>query len=159
MLSIRESTAQDGAAILRIASAEPLFSRQEAETVAELLHDYLERADHNGYFFLTAESEGALLGFACYGPTPLTQGTFDLYWICVRRDLQRQGAGKALMQRVEDEVRQQAGRLIVLDTSGRHEYEPTRRFYENLGYTRAATLPDYYAPGDDLILFLKRLSD
>ena len=70
MLSIRESTAQDGAAILRIASAEPLFSRQEAEMVAELLHDYLERADHNGYFFLTAESDGALLGFACYGPTP-----------------------------------------------------------------------------------------
>jgi len=159
MLSIHETTAQDGAAILRIASAEPLFNQQEADTVAELLRDYLERADHNGYYFLSAEAEGTLLGFACFGPTPLTHGTFDLYWICVRRDVQRTGAGKALMQRVEEEVRRQAGRLIVLDTSGRPEYAPTRHFYESLGYTQAATLPDFYAPGDDLVLFLKRLTD
>jgi ribosomal protein S18 acetylase RimI-like enzyme len=159
MLSIRETTAQDGEAILEIASNEPLFSKEESETVAELLHDYLERPDHNGYYFLTAESEGTILGFACYGPTSLTHGTFDLYWICVRRDVQRHGAGRALMQRVEEEVRRQAGRLIVLDTSGRPDYAPTRGFYESLGYTHAATLPDYYAPEDDLVLFLKRMSD
>lgn len=157
MVSIRATTPQDAAEILRIAAGEPLFSREEAATVEELLRDYLDRPDHNGYFFLTAESDGTILGFACFGPTPLTHGTFDLYWICVRRDVQRKGAGKALMQHVEDEVRRSEGRLLVLDTSGRPDYEPTRAFYESIGYTRAATLPDYYAVGDDLVLYLKRL--
>jgi len=97
------------------------------------------------------------LGFACYGPRPLTRGTFDLYWIAVRRTAQGRGVGRALLQRVAQEVRAMGGRMIVAETSGRPDYEPTRRFYEAHGYVREATVADFYAPGDDLVIYVQRL--
>jgi GNAT superfamily N-acetyltransferase len=158
MIVIRPTQPEDADSILRLAGAEPLFSKEEADTVAELLEAYLTQDDHEGYFFLSALDEGKLLGFACYGPTPLTQGTFDLYWIAVSSAARGQGVGRALMAHVEDEVRALGGRMIVLDTSGRLEYEPTRAFYHRIGYTQSATVPDFYAPGDDLIIFSRSLA-
>jgi D-alanine-D-alanine ligase len=158
MIVIRPTQPEDTESVLRLAGAEPLFSKEEAETVAELLEAYLEQEDHGGYFFLSAVDDEKLLGFACYGPTPLTQGTFDLYWIAVDAAAKGQGVGRALLARVEDEVRALGGRMIVLDTSGQPEYESTRAFYKHLGYTRSATVPDYYAPGDDLVIFSRLLT-
>jgi len=158
MITIRPSEAQDQQAVLQMARAEPLFSPLEADTVAELLHDYLQLADHNGYLFLSAVDGRRLLGFACYGPTPLTEGTFTVYWLCVAAAGRGQGIGRALMRQVEFAARAAGGRLIVLDTSGRSAYAPTRAFYERIGYMRAATLPDFYAPGDDLVIYLLPLA-
>jgi GNAT superfamily N-acetyltransferase len=158
MIAIRPTQSEDADSLLRLAGAEPLFSKEEAETVAELLEAYLEEEDHDGYYFLSAVDEGRLLGFACYGPTPLTQGTFDLYWIAVAEAAKGQGVGRALMARAEDEVRALGGRMIVLDTSGRSEYAPTRAFYHRLGYSQSATVPDFYAPGDDLVIFSRLLT-
>jgi len=157
MTVVRPTENRDSAAILRIAEREPLFSPQESATVAELLTDYLHRPDHNGYFFLTAEADGEVIGFACYGPTPLTRQTYDLYWICVDREQARRGVGKALMARVEEEIARAGGRLIVADTSGRADYAPTRAFYEALGYSPTARVPDFYAPGDDLLIYTRRV--
>ena len=98
-----------------------------------------------------------MLGFACYGPRPLTRGTFDLYWIAVRCTAQGRGVGGALLQRVAQEVRAMGGRMIVAETSGRPDYAPTRRFYETHGYVREATITDFYAPGDDLVIYVQRL--
>ncbi len=98
-----------------------------------------------------------MLGFACYGPRPLTRGTYDLYWIAVRRTAQGRGVGGALLQRVAQDVRALGGRMIVAETSGRPDYEPTRRFYETHGYVREATLSDFYGPGDDLVVYVQRL--
>jgi GNAT superfamily N-acetyltransferase len=158
MIVIRPTQPEDADSIVHLARTEPLFSREEAETVAELLEAYLELEDHGDYYFLSALDEGRLLGFACYGPTPLTQGTFDLYWIGVSSTARGQGVGRALMARVEDEVRALGGRVIVLDTSGRPEYETTRAFYHRIGYTHSGTVPDFYAPGDDLIIFSRLLA-
>ena len=158
MIDIRPTQSQDADALLRLAGAEPLFTTEEADTVAELLESYLTDEDHNGYYFLSAVENGELLGFACYGPTPLTQGTFDLYWIAVGQGAKGKGIGRALMAQTENEVRKQGGRMIILDTSGRAEYAPTRAFYLRLGYTLAATIPEFYAPGDDLILFTRTLA-
>jgi ribosomal protein S18 acetylase RimI-like enzyme len=158
MIRIRTTLADDSPFILEIASGEPLFSPQEADTVGELLQDYLHRPDHNGYYFMTAEANGAVAGFACYGPTPLTHGTYDLYWICVEAGQKGQGVGRALMQAVIEQLHQLAGRLLVLDTSGRPDYAPTRAFYERLGFRRTAVIPEFYAPGDDLIIYCLEVS-
>ena len=157
MAELRETLSRDADDILRIAADQPLFTQDESETVGELLDDYLELPDHNGYAFLTATLDGRVVGIACYGPTPLTRGTFDLYWICVDREFARHGIGRNLMERVVDEVRALDGRMIVLDTSGTSAYEPTRAFYHSVGFTPAATVPDFYAPDDDLVIFCRRL--
>jgi len=153
VISIRPTEGRDQDSLLQMAGDEPLFSEIEAETVAELLRDYLQLPDHNGYYFLCALDGGQLVGFACYGPTPLTEGTFSVYWLCVAAAGRGQGVGRTLMRQVEEAVRLAGGRLIVLDTSGRPAYAPTRAFYERIGYARSATVPDFYAPGDDLVIY------
>jgi ribosomal protein S18 acetylase RimI-like enzyme len=158
MTTVRPTRPQDASTLQRLAAAEPLFNAAEIACVGELLQDYLDRPDHNGYFFLTVEAEGEIAGFACYGPTPLTNGTYDLYWILVDREKAGRGLGRALMERVEREVAEQDGRLLVVETSGRPDYAPTRAFYESLGYQRTAAIPDFYAPGDDLIVYTTRPS-
>lgn len=157
MIAIRPTAPEDEAAILHIASSEPLFDGDDVACIRELLTDYLTRPDHNGYFFLTAHDAGRPVAFACYGPTPLTLGTFDLYWICVDRTRAHRGVGRALIQRVEQEVTQAHGRLIVVETSGLESYAPTRAFYEGIGYQRVAEVPDFYGPGDSLVIYAHHL--
>jgi ribosomal protein S18 acetylase RimI-like enzyme len=134
-----------------------LFHEEEVATAVELLDESL--AGDDDYRFLGAYDNATLVGWACWGPTPGTQGTHDLYWIAVDPEQQGQGIGTQLLGAVEAELMADDCRLIVVETSSRAAYEPTRRFYERRGYTRAATLPGYYAPGDDLVIYLKDLVD
>lgn len=126
--------------------------------MAELFDVYLGRPDHGGYFFRVYREEGRLLGFACYGPTPLTQGTYDLYWIAVDPQAQGRGIGSLLLAQVEAEMQARGGRMIVVQTSGRPDYERSRCFYEHHGYSRVAQINNYYAPGDALVVYCKRLN-
>ena len=134
-----------------------LFHEDEVRTAVELLDEAL--AGDEDYRFLGAYDGATLVGWACWGPTPGTQGTSDLYWIAVDPERQGKGIGSQLLAAVERQLLTDDGRLVVVETSSRAAYEPTRRFYERRGYTRAATLPGYYAPGDDLVIYLKDLAD
>ena len=100
-----------------------------------------------------------LLGYACFGPTPSTQGTYDLYWIAVHPAAQRSGAGAALMTEVERQLNERGARMVVLETSSRDDYAPTRSFYHKRGYSEAARLRGFYAPGDDRVVLTKRVGD
>jgi len=153
MTSVRKTVRQDAAGVLRLAAAEPLFSREDREVVEELLFDYLEETEPGDYRYLTAIDGGRVVGFACYGPTPLTHGTFDLYWICVSRRQRRRGYGLALLKGVIRGVRREGGRLIVLDTSARRSFAPTRSFYEAAGFKSSARVPAFYGRGDDLVMY------
>ena len=153
MTSVRKTVRQDAAGVLRLAAAEPLFSREDREVVEELLFDYLEETEPGDYRYLTAIDGGRVVGFACYGPTPLTHGTFDLYWICVSRRQRRRGYGLALLKGVIRGVRHEGGHLIVLDTSARRSFAPTRSFYEAAGFKSSARVPAFYGRGDDLVMY------
>lgn len=123
----------------------------------ELLQAYRRQGEASGYVFLVYTEDANVLGFACFGPRPLTDGTFDLYWIVVDAEARRQGIARALLIRVEEEVRSRGGRLILVETSGTPAYTPARRLYESLGYHYQAVIHDFYAAGDDLIVFGKVL--
>jgi GNAT superfamily N-acetyltransferase len=153
MTSVRKTAPPDAQGILRLAAVEPLFSREDREVVEELLLDYLEEDEPGDYRFLTALDEGQVVGFACYGPTPLTRGTFDLYWICVSPRRRRRGYGLELLKGVVRGVRREGGRLIVLDTSARRSFAPTRAFYEAAGFRPTAHVPGFYGPRDDLVMY------
>jgi GNAT superfamily N-acetyltransferase len=99
-----------------------------------------------------------LLGYACFGPTPATEGTYDLYWLAVDPAAQGRGAGRALVQWVERELGGRAARLLVVETSSRADYEHTRTFYARGGYAEAARVRDFYAPADDRIILTTRLT-
>ena len=158
MPTIEMAVATDGSSILRLTAAISAFNPMELSCVEELWNEYLAKGEASGYNFLTFRDGDQVLGYACFGPHPLTQGTFDLYWIAVDPATQRRGVGRALLSRVEAEVRAQAGRLLLIETSGTPEYAPARRFYASCDYSCIATIPDFYAPGDDLLFFCRRLA-
>jgi len=95
------------------------------------------------------------VGWVCFGPTPCTLGTFDIYWIGVAPAWQGRGIGRALTDFAEQAISERGGRLMVVETSSRETYLPTRRFYEALGYREAARIADFYGPGDDKVILLK----
>jgi ribosomal protein S18 acetylase RimI-like enzyme len=148
---------EDVQAIIGIVERAGVFGRMDVDCVKELLEDYFRLADHGGYHWLVYRQEGRVVGMACYGPAPLTEGTFDLYWLATDPQAQRTGVGRALIETMESDVRQKGGRLIVVETSGTEGYAPARAFYLSRGYHRQATIPDFYAPGDDLVIYVKRL--
>src|SRR5699024_6293627 len=101
--------------------------------------------------------DGKLIGDSCHGPTPCTLGTCDLYWIAVAPAAQRNGAGSALLQEVERRLAATDARMLLIETSSQPRYLPTRAFYERHGYVEAARVPEFYAPGDDRVIFAKRI--
>ena len=133
-----------------------LFREEEVATAVELLDESLEGDED--YRFVGAFEGEQLVGYACWGPTPGTAATHDLYWIVVNREHQGRGIGTQLLAEVEQRLTTHDARLVVVETSSRPDYAPTRSFYEARGYTRAATIPGYYAPGDDLVVFTKDLT-
>ncbi|MBI2851640.1 MAG: GNAT family N-acetyltransferase [Chloroflexi bacterium] len=157
MTAIRPMTAKDKLAVMQILRHTPEFRPEEVVIAEELVDSYLNDPSGSGYFILVAETDGTVSGYVCYGPTPLTQDTWDIYWIAVARHVQGQGIGRALVTAAETEIKRGKGRLIIIQTSSTPEYEKTRRFYRASGYEVAAQVADYYAPGDDLVIFQKQL--
>jgi ribosomal protein S18 acetylase RimI-like enzyme len=155
---IVKATAEDFNAIRRITSTSGFFSEGEIATVDELWDEYiLKGTQASGYYFIVFKEEGKVLGFACFGPHPLTESTYDLYWIVTDKHAKGHGVGKALMERSEKKVASLGGTLLIAETSGKELYKPTRAFYKKRGYLNEAVIKDFYAPGDDLVMYTKKL--
>jgi ribosomal protein S18 acetylase RimI-like enzyme len=122
-----------------------------------LVEARLTDGEASGYEFIFANSPEALAGYACYGAIPCTAAGFDLYWIAVDPDFQRQGLGRVLIEAVESQIAAKGGERIYIDTSGRDQYQPTRAFYERSGFYCEARLKDFYSPGDDRVIYVKSL--
>jgi ribosomal protein S18 acetylase RimI-like enzyme len=77
--------------------------------------------------------------------------------MCVDPSVQGRGLGRMLERAVVDCVRQSGGERVILETSGRPDYERTRRFYEAIGYAVHGRIPDFYRHGDDCVIYCKLL--
>lgn len=155
--TIRPLGPHDRPVLLRIIEQTGVFSREEVAIALELIDIVLERPGQHDYL-INVYDDGGVGGYYCVGPTPATSGTFDLYWIAVDPALQGKGIGSILMRHAEDLMRSLGGRLVIVETSSRPDYQPTRRFYAANGYEEAARIKAYYKPGDDLVVFGKYLS-
>jgi len=145
--------------VARLAEATGFFHAQEVAVAEELVEERLLKGPVSGYHFLLADDPaGRLLGYACFGPIPCTQSSFDLYWIIVDPAWQGQGLGKHLLLAAEAEILSLGGTRVYIETSSRDIYQPTRRFYERCGYALVAVLEDFYAPRDDKLIYCKPLS-
>lgn len=156
-LRIRRMSREDKPGVMRILHHTPEFKPSEVVVAEEVIDAYLHDPQGSGYYILVADADSAIAGYICYGATPLTEGTWDLYWQAVARGKQRQGIGGALTESAEKEIRKAGGRLAIIETSSTPAYEKTRCFHSNHGYEVVARIPDFYAPGDDKLIFQKRL--
>lgn len=150
-------TLADVESVRAITYSTNVFSPEEVRIAGELVHECVTGQDPDYAFVFARTRNKRLAGYACFGEIPLTKGRYDLYWIAIAPALQGKGLGAALMARVETRVRNSGGHILYADTSGRADYAPARRFYEELGFIEEARLKDFYKPGDDKVIYSKRL--
>ena len=159
-MKVRPLIEKDRATLLSMLIRTRAFTSAEIDVAMELIDSVLKdpmQKDYQIYCLVDDRDQG--VGYICYGPTPMTQGTFDLYWIAVDPDFQEKGAGSRLLIFLEEVVKAEGGRLILADTSTIPHYERTQRFYLKNGFQEVARIPDYYHPGNDRVTFCKRLED
>jgi ribosomal protein S18 acetylase RimI-like enzyme len=142
-------------ALVALVRSTPEFTLDEVTVALELADASIKGS--TDYRCLVDEEGDRLRGYICFGPTPMTDGTWDLYWIAVSARDRQKGVGRVLIGRMMEEVRRASGRLVRVETSGQAGYEATRAFYEHSGFETVARIRDFYRPGDDLVVYGKYL--
>lgn len=152
----------DAVAVKNLVTETGFFSADEVDVAVELVEETLLKGNSSGYEFVFSEAPdqpGKLQSYTCYGQIPATDSSFDLYWIAVSTDCQGKGLGREVLSVTEQLVREAGGTQLYAETSGREQYTPTRAFYESMGYEKAAVLNDFFALGDDKVIYVKRLQE
>ncbi len=149
----------DIAVVDSICRSTGFFRNDEISVAAELVDEALQKGQHeSGYHFIFAiDPKGDACGFVCFGPTPCTLGTYDLYWIVVDNHYRGKGIGMKLLHQTEVMLKELNARKLYIETSSTEKYLPTRSFYIKGGYTEEARLKDFYLTGDDKVIFSKYL--
>ena len=155
---VRPMIARDKPAVMQMLQNLPEFKPAEVIVAEEVLDDYLHKSTGSGYHVFVAETDSSIVGYICYGPTPLTEGTWDIYWLAVAPNQQRKGIGKSLLTFAEINIKETSGKMVIIETSTRPEYEATGRFYGTQGYEIACRITDFYATEDDKLILIKRLN-
>lgn len=154
-INIRPMLGEDKPALMAMLRNTPEFTPQEVAVAEEVIDSYLYNPD--SYNTLVAEINKGVAGYICYGRTPLTESTWDIYWLAVSADKRGLGVGSALTAFAEKQIGDSGGRLIIIETSSKPSYEKTRHFYIDHGYEVVCQIPDFYSPGDDKIILQKRI--
>src|SRR5579884_135368 len=156
---IRPTTSAETPALLDLARTTGVFKPHEIDALQEVLDDYHAGNIAEGHRSISFEKDGRVIGFAYYAPAAMTDRTWYLYWIAVTKQTQAKGIGSTLLRHAENDIRKRNGRVLFIETSSLPHYEPTRRFYLKHGYEMTGQLRDYYADGDDMVVFRKRMSE
>ena len=155
-MSIREFEKEDIKPLAEIVRATSVFREDEIDVAVELMDIAANDKEQKDYFlFSYVDEAGTVQGYYCAGPTPMTQRTFDLYWIAVHPRVHKKRIGHELLEHCEEQVKTMGGNLLVVETSSQPKYEQTRRFYLRHHYAEAARIKDYYAQDDDLVIYSK----
>jgi ribosomal protein S18 acetylase RimI-like enzyme len=158
-MTMRPLRATDRDELRRILDATGSFSPAEIRVAVELIDFALGRPDQTDYYFTCVEDQdGRLGGYMCYGEVPLSDRCWDLYWIAVDPAAQGRGLGREMVAFMEADLRDRRARKVFIETGGKTSYGATRKFYEKLEYREIARLPDFFAAGDDKVIFGKDLS-
>jgi GNAT superfamily N-acetyltransferase len=153
---IRPMEPRDKEPVLGLIRATNMFTAAEIAVAEELIDIYLGKSGQNDYRVVVIENDRKdAVGYMTWGPTPVAEDAYDIYWMAVSPAEQGRGRGKALVGWLEDEVRRRAGRMIIIETSSQPKYTGTRQFYIDLDYKEVARVPDFYRAGDDRVIYAK----
>ncbi len=149
---IRRTIASDLTAIAAIAEETGLFP---ADALGGMIAGFLDGSAPD--IWLTAECDGEALGFGFCEPERFTNGTWNLLAIATSPAQQSRGIGAALLRHLEDLLRREGQRILIVETIGTQEYARTQRFYLANGYVEEARIRGFWDVGADKLTFWKQL--
>lgn len=159
-MQTRSPSPNDRAALVRLIDppqGSP-FRPEEVSCALELLAAVLDPPEGNTYEARVLCDDGDRpIAYGCFGLTPMTDATYDLYWLVTSAAHRGQGLGATLLAGIEGELRDRGGRTVRVETSSLEGQGGARRFYLRAGYEEVGLIPDFYRPGDDLVTLAKRL--
>ena len=146
----------DKPALMELLARVPEFAPDELPVAEEVLDACILNPLTSGYYTIVAEADGRVIGYVCFGNTPLCKGNWEIYWIAVDPTSQGHGIGRKLMDLAEKSIQKHGGWQVMLETSSTPQYDKTRRFYQKCGYSEIAHIPDFYDRGNNLVIFFKK---
>lgn len=155
--NIRHTGAADRPGIVKLLKQPRYFKKHEVTVGLGVFDDATKAGPRGHYQSFVVERRGRVAGWICFGETPCTKGTYDIYWLAVDPAQQGKGLGRSLVHLAESRMRRRGGRWVLFETSGRADYRGTQAFYRRIGYQLLTRLPDFYAPGDDKLTYGKKL--
>ena len=126
------------------------------EMLPDMVSGFLSDEDSTD-LWLTLEAGGKAVGFCYAVPEALAEGAWNMLAIAILPAVQGKGYGGALVARLEAVLRERGQRILIADTSGAAAFERTREFYRKAGYAEEARIRDFWAKGDDKVVFWKSL--
>jgi ribosomal protein S18 acetylase RimI-like enzyme len=153
---VRSMTSQDKPEVMSILRNTPEFTKEEVDLAEEVIDDYLaDPGPGSGYFILVADNEGVPAGYVVFGPVPITDNVWELYWFAVDQNVRGKGIGRTLWETAEEYIINAGARIIVLETSSKALYDRTNLFYARANYQEVGRIKDFYEVGDDQITYAK----
>ena len=147
---------RDREEIERILADVKVFPPEEIEVALEVIDTYLSGS--SDYIIKVVANEmDIVLGYICYGKVPLTDAVWDIYWIVVREKFHGKGIASCLMEFTDNDLRAKRARAIMVETSSISEYKPARDFYVRKGFNEICRIVDFYAEGNDKVIYRKNL--
>lgn len=128
-----------------------------SEMLEDMIADFFNNPNSEDIWFTASQNDKAIAIGYC-APEKLTDGTYNLYAIGVRNDVQAKGTGTSMMSFIENHLRLQSKRILIVETSSSDDFVQTRKFYEKLGYSQEAVIRDFWEEGDDKVIFWKKLN-
>lgn len=128
-----------------------------SEILEDMISDFFNNPETEEIWFTATENDIPIsIGYCA--PEKLAEGAFNLYAIGVRGDIQGKGIGKKMMKYLEEQLKKKGHRILIVETSGTDDFELTRKFYENLEYSKEAVIRDFWKEGDDKVIYWKKLN-
>lgn len=156
-IKLRALLPTDRASLEAVVRSDDTFREEEVKVAVELIDDALTKKDSDYWFVVAAQGDESVVGYICYGPTPMTDSSFDLYWIVTHRDARGQGVAGQLIGAMERDVAARGATGVRIETSQLESYGSARRVYDRHEYKEVARIPDFYRKGDALVIFYKRI--
>ena len=155
--TIRALRPSDRSRLVAALESDSTFSDVEVDVALELVDNALENGERDYVVRVADLPDFWVAGYICFGKTPMTENTWDLYWVVTHAGARGKGVAAALIQAMEAELRTRPGASVRVETSQQESHDAARRLYDRLGYPIIARFPDFYRPGDDLIVYFKKL--
>ena len=156
-IALRTASNADRAGLEAALRSDEAFTEGEIQVALELIDHALWHGETDYAVRIASLPDVPVAGYVCFGPTPMTAGTWDLYWVVCQAAARGRGVATALIEGMERELRDRGATAIRVETGEKESHGAARRLYQRLGYPEAARLAEFYGPGDGLLIYYKRL--